>query len=363
MRKLFVLGVALALAGTASAAPNVTQNTQKGSLLIFPDIDVRGSVQTIVRIQNDGPRDVQVKCYYLDGYKHRVDFQFELTANQPFWFDVRTGDGTTPVAPYPNTPSNGFPNRPTPLGAGMLVCWVVDVEGINQLKWNHLAGTATIIDHGNGSAYEYTGYGFFVPTGLDLQPVGTGGTINLNGVEYDSCPLYMLGQFSPTGTVLPGPAPVTYGNTRVAFAGCRIDLIQDWVPTWTKLVFDVWNEEETKITGAYECADTWHEMYFVSNTAAPNWPFPTADAASSNFSIDTIGTASARYRVQGQASTQCRPLVGADAVAVGILAIQSTDIAVGGGIATIGTNLSAAGKQPGRIVWNPGFATPEGRLR
>jgi hypothetical protein len=358
------MAAALALAGTAYAAPNVAQNTQKGSLLIYPDIDVRAPVQTIVRINNDGPRDVQVKCYYLDGYKHRVDFQFELTANQPFWFDARTGDGTEFVTPYPNTPSNGFTNRPTPLGAGMLACWVVDIEGINQLKWNHLYGSATVVDHGNGSAYEYTAYAFYVPTGSDLVPVGTGGTINLNGVEYDSCPLYMTAQFSPTGTVLPGPAPVVFGNTRIAFVGCNINLQQDWTPVWTKLVFDVWNEEENKVTGAFECADTWHEMYLVSNTAAPNWPFPTADAASSNFSIDTVGTAAARYRVQGQSSTQCKPLVGENAIAVGVLAIQSTDIAIGGGIGAIGTNPTAAGKLPtGFVKWDPGFVTPEGGVR
>ena len=199
MRKLFVLSVALAMAGTAYAAPNIAQNTQKGSVLIAPDIDVRGQVQTIVRLSNDGPRDVQVKCYYLDGYKHRVDMQFEITANQPFWFDAKTGDGTEFVTPYPNTPSNGFPNRPTPLGAGMLACWVVDVEGLNQLKWNHLSGTVTIINHASGTAYEYTMYAFYAPTGSDLQPVGTGGTIDLDSVKFDSCPQYTDRPVLPDG--------------------------------------------------------------------------------------------------------------------------------------------------------------------
>jgi len=364
MRKLFVLGVALAMAGTAYAAPNIAQNTQKGSVLIAPDIDVRGQVQTIVRLSNDGPRDVQVKCYYLDGYKHRVDMQFELTANQPFWFDAKTGDGTEFVTPYPNTPSNGFPNRPTPLGAGMLACWVVDIEGLNQLKWNHLSGTVTVIDHKNGTAYEYTMYAFYAPTGSDLQPVGTGGVIDLDSVKFDSCPQYMIGQFSPIGTRLPGPEPVTFGLTRVAFAGCNIALNQDWVPTWTKLQYDVWNEEENKVTGTFECADTWHEMYLNASVAPPKWPDPTADAASSNFDVSAVGTAAARYRVQGIKSTQCNQYGTGSAVAVGVLAIQSTDLAVGGGLARIGTNLTASGKLPtGKIIWDPGFVTPEGGIR
>jgi hypothetical protein len=365
MKKLLVMAGALALAGTAYAAPNVAQNTQKGSLLVYPDIDVRAPVQTIVRINNDGPRDVQVKCYYLDGYKHRVDFQFELTANQPFWFDVRTGDGTEFVTPYPNTPSNGFPNRPTPLGAGMLVCWVVDIEGTNQLKWNHLYGSATVINHPNGTAYEYTAYAFYVPTGSDLAPVGVGGTINLNGVEYDSCPLYMTGQFSPGGP-FPVAQPWYFGvhYTRLAVVGCNINLQQDWTAVWTKLVFDVWNEEENKLTGAYECADTWHEVYFLGEAGGPlNQP----DAASSHFWGFAVGTDVARYRVQGQKSDKCSA-----SVAVGILAIQSTEIGVFGvdcnppesACAAIGTNLTAAGKLPtGFIKWDPGFVTPEGGIR
>ena len=153
MKKFSVMALALAIAGPAVAAPNLAQTTQKGSLLIFPDIDVRDSRQTIVRIQNDGPRDVQVKCHYLDAFKHRVDMQFGLTANQPFWFDAATGDGTEHVTPYPSTPSNGFANT-DPKGAGMLACWVVDLEGTNQLKWNHLAGTATVINHITGAAYQ-----------------------------------------------------------------------------------------------------------------------------------------------------------------------------------------------------------------
>jgi hypothetical protein len=370
MRKWFVLGVVLALASPLYAAPNVAQNTQKGSLLVFPDIDIRTtdatgrpvSMQTIVRLSNDGPRDVHVKCYYLDANKHRVDFQFEITANQPFWFDARTGDGTEHVTPYPNSPSNGFAAPfGTPKGAGLLACWVVDIEAINQLKWNHLSGSATVIDHLAGSAYEYTAYAFYAPSGADLVPVGTGGSINLNGVEYDACPLYMTAQFTPDGTALPGGA--TAGRTRVAIIGCDLLLQQDWTPVWTKLVFDIWNEEENKVTGAWECADTWHEMYLTKGPSG--WPAPYPDAASTNFSVDAVGTAAARYRVQGVKSTQCKALVGADAVAVGVLAIQSTELALGQGAhALVGTNLTAAGKLPtGRVVWDPGFATPEGGVR
>ena len=174
----------------------------------------------------------------------------------------------------------------------------------------------------------------------------------------------MIGQFTPEGLVLATQGAIAFGRTRVVFTGCNIALNQDWTPTWTKLVFDVWNEEENKVTGAWECADTWHEMYLTKGPSGYQYPWP--DAASSNFSVDTVGTFAARYRVQGQKSTQCKSIVGADAVAVGVLAVQSTDLTLGtaGARALVGTNLTAAGKLPtGKIVWDPGFVTPEGGIR
>src|SRR5262245_59050968 len=105
MRHWSLLAVALATAAGASAAPNVTNPTQKGSLLIWPDIrvDDGSDVQwnTLVRIQNDGSADVDIKCFWMDGNKNRVDFSLVLTRNQPIWLDARTGNGTHQVTPFP----------------------------------------------------------------------------------------------------------------------------------------------------------------------------------------------------------------------------------------------------------------------
>ena len=49
MRKLCLLGLALAFAGNAYAAPNVTNATQKGSLLIWPDIRIDNGWNTLIR--------------------------------------------------------------------------------------------------------------------------------------------------------------------------------------------------------------------------------------------------------------------------------------------------------------------------
>jgi hypothetical protein len=227
-------------------------------------------------------------------------------------------------------------------------------------------------------SYEYNAYAFFVPTGLDQEPVGVAGALNLNGVEYDSCPLYQIGQFTPVNVNVPAaqqptiepnvPAPLrVYGN-RLAIAGCSLNLNQDWVPVWTKLQFDVWNEDEIKFTGAYECSDSWHETAFADPslfpTTAPNTVSLAGgpiDSGAQNFQVSNLGTFSARYRVQGVKSTQCEA-TGRVTQAVGLVAVQSTAIDQPAGD-MVGTTLAAAGKFTGKIVWDPEGAVPEGGIR
>ncbi|MGE3842869.1 MAG: hypothetical protein AB7I50_14940 [Vicinamibacterales bacterium] len=443
-RSLFAV-LALGLASSAAAAPNVTNVTQKGSLLVFPDIRVddflgnyalsawANQFDTLVRIQNDGSSDVDVKCYWMDGHKNRVDFIIPVTRNQAVWFDARTGRGSTQVNPFPTGAANGFtagnrhpflevggalnlPAPPAQLGTGapaytapvgdgygpyrrgLLACWVIDGGAQNQVKWNHLSGTATVYGNVNG-AYEYSAYAFFVPTGTDLAPVGVAGALNLNGLEYDACPLYQIGQFTPstfdTTTFGPGygtfpaaatPPPPPLGapalaTNRLAVTGCNLHLNQDWTPVWTKLQFDVWNEEEVKFTGAFECADSWHDTDFRPGAQPQNNASLTPgvpgfvdglDAAGQNFDFATLATYAARYRVQGVKSSQCDRTKGTsnDTVAavttqaVGLVAVQSSLLL--SSVATVrmvGTTLVAAGKFNGKVVWDPEGVVPEGAIK
>jgi hypothetical protein len=283
----------------------------------------------------------------------------------------------------------------------------VDAGGTAQIKWNHLSGTATVYNPEFG-AYEYNAYAFFVPTGLDQEPVGVPGSINLNGVEYDSCPQYQIGQFSPsdvssTGTGIrvdaaiepdttPGKNLLAVFLNRLAIAGCTLNLNQDWVPVFTKLQFELWNEDEVKYTGAFECADSWHETTFVGPELFPSivddsGPGPAGtldpnfiaflgggpiDSAASNFSFASLGTYAARYRIQGVKSTQCP-----NSQHVGLVAVQSSFVSAvqihlnndtngnseDPDITLVGTTLAAAGKFSGRIVWDPQGAVPEGGIR
>lgn len=359
MKKLSLVCMLLVSASLVHAAPNVTSVTQKGSLLLFPDVRVDAEAadplrlwNTLIRMQNDGTIDVNVKCYWMDGNKNRVDFGFSITRGQAFWFDARTGNGTFGVNPFPLVPANGIDNPHLitppatteaadgsgPYRKGLLACWAVDAGHQNQVKWNHLSGTATLY-HPFLGAYEYNAFAFAVPTGIDLEPVGVPGTLNLNGVEYDSCPQYQMAQFTPAGPYNnPAPNPafppaaVPVQAVRLAIAGCTLDLRQDYVPVYTKLDFEVWNEDEIKYTGAFECADSWHETEFNTN--------PTAnagggiDSAAQNFQWATLQTYSARYRVRGVASTQC---TASQAVGVVGVQVQYRDL----GLAAVGAIYSA----------------------
>jgi hypothetical protein len=378
MKKLFAFGAVLAMASGAYAAPDVAQASQKGSALVFPDIRVDGNWATLIRISNDGDQDVDVKCYWMDGNKNRVDFVTEITKEQPFWFDAETGNGTNKVNGFPAGPSNGFaaptfpngnPFLPGGAGAyykGLLACWVVDANASTQLKWNHLSGTATV--YSEAGAYEYNAYAFFVASdaAFNLQEVGDPGTLALGGPGaefYDQCPLYQIGQFSPAGYVQTNAPTIQYN--RLAIATCNLRLQQDWTPEWTKLHFDVWNEDEVKFTGAYECSDSWHETEFNQGTtnwdgtgAFANKPYNNGvDSAAQNFAAGTLGTYSARYRVQGIASTQCP-----NSEDAGILAVQSSKLDAVNHF--VGTTLAAAGKIAGSIVWQTGLdEVPEGGIR
>ncbi|MGE3844593.1 MAG: hypothetical protein AB7I50_23760, partial [Vicinamibacterales bacterium] len=202
----------LLVAALAGAAPNVTTTSQKGSLLIFPDIRVDQGWRTLVRIENDGNSDVGIKCGWVDGNSHRDTFFSSLTGNQAIWFDAASGQGSVPIYRIPSTTSVGFDNPFLPGGSGiysrgLLSCWAVDELAKQQVMWNHLSGTATVW-HSAGTAYEYSAYAFFVATGLPLSPVGTAGTLSLNGLVYDQCPAYQMG-FVP-----PGSAAITVVGTR-----------------------------------------------------------------------------------------------------------------------------------------------------
>ncbi len=145
----FALAITLVTVGFASAASNVANTSQKGSLLIFPKIvtfisseTVRPVLDTFISIGNDYYTDVWVKCYWVNEYQDIEDFMFRLTPNQPIVFSALYGGDP-----------QGFVTVPPFYGKGELKCWAVNAAGDQQISFNHLYGYAVLAQENAGVVY------------------------------------------------------------------------------------------------------------------------------------------------------------------------------------------------------------------
>jgi len=346
----FALAITLVTVGFASAASNVANTSQKGSLLIFPkiyiDLAAEGAnfTDTWVTIGNDYFEDVWVKCYWVNSNQDIADFMFRLTPNQPIAFSAAYGTGlgdsgiTVPAfTPYPYTSTKGF---------GELKCWAVNAAGDQQISWNHLYGTAVIVQE-NG-AVAYNAWSFAAKLALKANG-GKAGEILLNGTDrYDACPTYLVTNFVPAGitqTQNPWGREVDPDLTLVA---CKQDLRQDRTPTVVKAKFDVWNENETKYTGAYQCVTCLWEGFLDKITYN-----------SANFTIKSLKTPIARFRVQSADPAKCGNNNKTFSPFLGLMLYAATD--------GQGDLLPFAGHTPftagldgtGFVLWDTAGTTPE----
>jgi hypothetical protein len=211
----------------------------------------------------------------------------------------------------------------------MLACFAVDTEEQNQIKWNHLSGTATLVNFEEGTAYEYNAWAFYAVAGAEGLPVPPAildpmplpcdpakpqpdctptvdegdNVLGLDGVSYDRCPATLIGQFSPTGAVLGdegGKGEIVFGRTRAVFVGCNLDLRQSYQRYDTKLTFEVWNENELKLTGSHDCADGWHET-FLTDVKEQGDNFSMGDLKTDNLCIEIQRTIQIGYFKGGYA--------------------------------------------------------------
>jgi hypothetical protein len=151
------LAAAFALcAGPAFALQNVANTSQKGSLLIYPlvTIDPTNGSDTLIEITNDASSTVHVYCTYLNEKKGRAHFDFDLTGKATASWDVKTlqGDGVVPAA-FPITGSFNVSGYPAGNGYnGELNCFAVDAGDKNQISFNNLSGTATVLALADGGS-------------------------------------------------------------------------------------------------------------------------------------------------------------------------------------------------------------------
>jgi len=364
--KIAAFMVGAALCATPAFAQTVANTSQKGSLLVFPLIDVRGDTSTIIQIANDNNVKVPIKCYYMNERKGRRDFEFVLTKKQPVWFDAKTGLGSDDLeaAVFPTDAARGG-IYPGDVNVGELICWAVDGPGHNQISWNHLIGSATVVDSDEVNAYEYSAWSFKVQGSLAAGAVvGTPGKLELTGLPggYDACPGYLVETFDPAGASLTaGANTIYYQDNDLSVVSCNQDLRQDFTPHYTKLLMPVWNEHEIKFTGAYECANSYHIFGLDPSEASEVPPGDITDVGAEIFTFATLKTDKALLKVQGVASTECP----ASEVS-GLVAVLTTSVGVDAPSTEnneLVKPLHAAGfTKGGYILWDPQDAiVPERR--
>ena len=352
------LAVALFAAPAVAQTPTTVGSTsQLGSVLIFPHVTVATGTDTFIEISNHSAGAVNLECSYINEKKGRVDFSFALSGNGTVSWDVgtRAGDGLA-VPVFPTGGNFGPPGfQATSATLGELVCFAVDPTYNYQVEFNHLYGTATVLDlavTGTGAqpkqGFKYNAWSFraWDSEGSltdDNAVIGTGGTIQLTGTwgAYDACPAQNVSNFMPTGARLGNLDAV---NNTIWGVGCDQDLRQDFVPVLTKLEFIVWNVLEDNFTGSYICVDSvFHTL--LGTGAGGNFANP------GNFNFSTLKTQDAQYQVVGGVSSVC-PAATSN---VGLLTIESTHVSIADSAndQDIGNTAYGVGSITGYIYWDP----------
>lgn len=377
---VFVFAVLFVLGGVVSAfaqtAVTIADTTHKGSILIYPKIDVSYGKDTFVWLSNDGPSPVNVDCYWVTGSdwvggpsdpaNAQIPFSFliSLSAFQEFNFSSAYGGETlvTTASPFPGPQYETY--------KGYLACVAVISENVTvpqPANYNYLYGKAWVVDYTNNVAYSYPAWSFRAlnavtgtapvaipsiasgsPGILPGNPNGTptpGLKLPLDGATYSACPGQLVFDF-PLEGYLPQWFPYS-GTNDVTLMPCIQDLRQDRVLTHTKFQFEVYNTFETGFDGAFGCSNCWFDHFLNDyNQAAvltyfgPNGAFSAANALGTFPFTDSTETsfAGGRFRVNSVVSSDCNFPATNPAVSTGLIGVLTSYVpAWWGGSLTAGS--------------------------
>jgi len=277
---------------------------EKGSLLIFSKVEVRWNANgelmqdTFVQLTNDYPDDVQVQMYFINGDEpldavvgplgaelerahpgwNWVDNLIALTGDQSVYWSVATG-APAGVSPFGSALDPGFPpGRPCPDNPtercvrGYIIAWAVNNANV-QIRWDHLAGDATLVNYTGDYAWQYSACGYQVVDegvghGDEVTNNAAPGTLNLNGIDYEQAFDLLLLQFASDGSAgFSGPQDVVTSNGDLTLHPISGDFRQETDgPITTKASFEVWNENEVKFSGLDRCITCWDQTLFENYT-------------------------------------------------------------------------------------------------
>ncbi|MCG3126331.1 MAG: hypothetical protein CHACPFDD_01164 [Phycisphaerae bacterium] len=277
----------------------------------------------------------------------------------PGWNNVRfdgrlTVENPTYWSAYSGKPGVGLPisrvqpfgrldpvrnGRPDPEGSGdrvvrgMLILWAVDANG-RQIRWNHLTGSATLVDYGDERSWKYAAWAFQSNTGTQGEIIGTPGVLSIGG-EYQSAPGRLLLEFFAEGAVVSSDVNgFKVGSTELTLAVVSNDLASA-VPTTTRLDMPTWNQNEVRFSWPAPCIAGWCGRPLSSFSPL--------------YTRSLLGTDAGKIRINGIASSG-NGCAGIAAAMLGVAAMQCEfkNSSAPAGAALIGQDLESA-----KIVFTP----------
>jgi hypothetical protein len=339
--------------GASAQMTNTVKDGARGSVLVFPLIDVDPLVDTFIEISNDetvglGGTNfgVNVKCEYVNEKKGRNSFTFFLTVGGSISWDVKTGsvdhgDGSG----APNTFPFGGPfssnGAPVTDRRGELICVAMDETFTTAIAYNRLYGRATVMNNPipnppqtePKSAFRYNSFNFRAWNNDNLAPDYTvmQGVLNqyvipiklpltgaLNsGLVYDACPMINSTPFMPAGAALGNLKTV---QNFVSGLGCNQDVTDpfDGNIFTTQLNFIVEDSQENSYDGAQTCVD--------SNFSFALGPVGSVPYLSNAQNFQFVPTPGAVAGID--ARLQVVSLAGCGGTQVGLLSVFPSEIAI-----------------------------------
>jgi len=390
-------------ASLLGVAPDTRVNeTQKGSLLVWPEVTIRwnpgGALlrDTIITVGNDlASSGVSIKLFFVNGELPQplfgpgagtiepgwnfFDNVIDLTHDEPTYWSSFTGRaGAIPVVtPFTALDANGRPDgdaaNPNAVRLRGFVLGFA-VQGNLLRSINHLFGSATLVDYVANEAVDYKAWSFRA----NFQGTAASPMLFLDGIaapaHYDACPEYLLLDFFASGSAAIGPnagGTASTVDTRVTL----LPMIHDFCaplppePLMTDAQIDVWNEDEVKLTNQHRCIQCWDStLLSVYNIHSP-LQFWIPGGIVNHFVLGNLGSNKGKARFRGVANTACDrlpnpnaspPTPGLVSVSAPLLGDQVKIVTWGAANAHSGGELHGLGvRQDGRVEYCPQSDPPE----
>lgn len=218
---------------TESATLPVGGTSQCGSVLYWVSVELKWNAlgeliqDTFLSLSNDFGQEVHVKVFMVNGDPptapviingqtverahpgwNTADATVLLTRDESTYWSLATGHpkGTAPFTILDAGTPVGRPD-PDPQNPGgrilrgFVAAWAADASG-RELSWNHLTGSAHVVNYSDATAFAYPAWAFRCvrepSEGLPCARVR--GEIRLDGLDYEAAPGQLLLDFFPIGS-------------------------------------------------------------------------------------------------------------------------------------------------------------------